>query len=196
MSYEEIDKSVYGTDVFTNGAKGRYAKPELINGESSKKTGERKKRAPKVTDELTENGQTEEVVKSKKKSHKVPENGKVQDNIDISQLTPSADGETVAKPKKKRAPKAESNIENIDPSQISETEPTKKKKAKAPKVPATEDDFQINDSTQLDLSIEMAPKVKKSKKHKTPKTTDTLLDGTQDYISNDAAYPGIVFISY
>ncbi|UJR36643.1 hypothetical protein I4U23_029361 [Adineta vaga] len=192
MSYEEIDKSVYGADVFTNGAKGRYAKAEPV-GELLTKTGEKKKRAPKIGDELVENGHTEEAVKAKKKSRKVHETGVTQDEIENSQSMPAAaDGEAAVKPKKKRAPKAESNIENIDPIPTTETEPVKKKKSKAPKVPTTEEDFQMNDNSsinQLDPTTEMTPKVKKPKKRKTPKTTDTA-DGTQDY-ANEYAYSGI-----
>jgi hypothetical protein len=53
MSYEEIDKSVYGTDVFTNGVNSRYAKPKLRStndaSETAIKTGEKKKRSSKVS---------------------------------------------------------------------------------------------------------------------------------------------------
>ena len=46
MSYEEIDKTTVGNDVFTNGAEGRYAKPNpskrIDNLENSMKTNEKK----------------------------------------------------------------------------------------------------------------------------------------------------------
>lgn len=188
MSYEEIDRSVYGNDVFTNGAEGRYAKP--------KEKSEKKQRAPKAPSNDS-SGQVEEVVKSKKKSRKTEDNGAIPDDEGASKIVPSADGETSTKPKKKRAPKIESNNENIDPIPIDEEAPVKKKKSKAPKptsiddIPPALDDFTIDD---LDSSTVKVKKVKKSKKSKV--STDVFNDG-QVYDSNEySTNPGIYFFTF
>ena len=93
----------------------------------------------------------------------------------LSQAAPSDDGEASVKPKKKRAPKVESNNENIDPVPAEEEQPVKKKKSKTPKTTPIDDDGQIPDNStinELDPSAETTPKVKKPKKHKTPKIID------------------------
>ncbi len=181
MSYEEIDRSVYGNDVFTNGAEGRYAKPN--------NTSEKKKRAPKApattTDDTTE--QKEEVVKTKKKSRKAQENGE-----EPIETVPSVDGETVVKPKKKRAPKIESNNENIDPIPEVGEEPVKKKKSKTPKTTPIDEDSQILDNS-INNELEPTIKVKKSKKHKAPKIpVDPFPDEqTNEYSINPGIYLNI-----
>jgi hypothetical protein len=207
MSYEEIDKSVYGTDVFTKGAEGRYAKARntVTNGtpETTVKSSERKKRAPKMTSATTddtteqpyENGHTDETPKTKKKSRKTQENGD-----DTSQAVQSVDGETVVKPRKKRAPKVESNDENINPTPSTE-EPVKKRKSKTPKSTGIEEDNQMVDistTNELDLSTEATPKVRKPKKHRTPKPTTDTLDEMQVNDSNElnSANPGINLFKY
>ncbi|CAF1081396.1 unnamed protein product [Adineta steineri] len=186
MSYEEIDKSVYSNDVFTNGAKGRYSKAEHTS-ETSTKTGEKKKRAPKIPTSAVddsaehpyESAYTDEVVKTKKKSRQTHENSGIENEPEASQPTPSMDGEPVVKIKKKRAPKVEANIENIDPLPTDEVEPVKKKKSKAPKAVPTDGDFQTTDNptmNELDPTAEMTPKVKKPKKHKSNKSIDPSID--------------------
>jgi len=203
MSYEEIDKSVYGKDVFTNGAEGRYAKAKPTP-EPSVKTGEKKKRAPKIPStvgddpsELSyENRQTDEGVKTKKKSRK---NGETQNEDEISQSVLSADSEAVVKSKKKRGTKAESNTENIDPIPTTDVEVVKKKKTKASKSTPTEDDYQLIDSStinELEPSTAMTPKVKKPKKHKTPKTPTDTFDGTQADNYSEYTNSGIYLLKY
>jgi hypothetical protein len=197
MSYEEINKSVYGNDVFTNGAEGRYTKPKATS-ETSDKNGEKKKRAPKApvstTDDPTEhpyeNGHTDETVKTKKKNRKTHENGEIQNGEETSQVIPSVDGETVVKTKKKRAPKIESNNETIDLMPITEEEPIKKKKSKTPKSTPIDEDFEIIENStinELEPSTEVTTKIKKSKKRKTPKTsTDPSADTLQDVETNNS----------
>lgn len=198
MSYEEIDRSAYGDDVFTGGAEGRYTK--------ATSTSEKKKRAPKTPASTTnepveqpyENGHYDEVVKTKKKSRKT------QNEDEPSEVVPPADGETVVKPKKKRAPKVETNNENIDPIPASTGEqPVKKKKSKTPKsTPIDENGETVEISTlnEFELSTETptTTKVKKSKKHKTPKTsTDPTADDTQTNDFNDySTNPGIYLNKY
>jgi hypothetical protein len=189
MSYEEIDKSLHGNDVFTSGAEGRYSKP--------KDTVEKKKRAPKVpvptTDEQpNDNGHTDEVVKTKKKSRNT---GEIPNEEETSQVVITTDTETVVKPKKKRAPKVESNNENIDP--IPEEAPVKKKKSKAPKSTPIDEDSQMID-TSPNNELEPPMKVKKSKKNKTSKaSTDPSVDTFNDMQTNDSneysTNPGIYF---
>jgi len=206
MSYEEIDRANYENDVFTGGAEGRYAKP--------KATSEKKKRAPKAPteDKTDENGQTDELVKTKKKTSKTHENG--------AAAAATADGEETVKPKKKRAPKIESNDENLNPVDTTEGEPAKKKKAKAPKVESNDENLNPIDTPEggepvkkkkikapksAPIDGEAAPldegsnvndletpvKVKKSKKVKKPKaTTDETFDDmqTNDYSGNLGMY--------
>jgi hypothetical protein len=199
MSYEEIDKSMYGTDVFTNGVNSRYAKPKLAattdTGDTSVKNGEKKKRSTKVTsstvDESVENGHTDDAVKTKKKTRKTHENGATQNDEETAQAAPADDGEASVKPKKKRAPKVESNNENIDPVPAEEEQPVKKKKSKTPKTTPIDGDGQIPDSlsiNELDPSAEATPKVKKPKKSKTPKTTTDTFDDANEYSTNQGIY--------
>ncbi|CAF3394433.1 unnamed protein product [Rotaria sp. Silwood1] len=190
MSYEEIDRSVYGKDVFTNGAEGRYAKPKPTStndaSEISIKTSTTKKRAPKATsisttdnptEEPYENEYNDEVVKTKKKTRKVHENGETQNEDEISQINSTIDGEIIVKSKKKRASKIDLNNENIDSIPIPTTatttieKPVKKKKSKAPKSISLEEDFQMLDNSLMDELDEAATekKVKKTKKHRTSK---------------------------
>lgn len=211
MSYEEIDRTNYENDVFTGGAEGRYAKP--------KATSEKKKRAPKVPteDKTDENGQTDEVVKTKKKTTKTHENGGAA--AAVATADGGGDGEETVKPKKKRAPKIESNDENLNPVDTTEGEPVKKKKAKAPKVESNDENLNPVDTPEgepvkkkktkapksaptdgeaapLDEGsnlndLETPVKVKKSKKVKKPKaTTDETFDDmqTNDYSSNLGMY--------
>jgi hypothetical protein len=204
MSYEEIDRSVYGKDVFTNGAEGRYAKAKRTP-EPSIKTGEKKKRAPKIPSSIAddpsehsyETRHTDEGVKTKKKSRKNHENGETQNEDENSQSVLSADSEAVVKSKKKRGTKAESNTENIDPIPTTDAEPVKKKKTKAPK--PTDDDYQLVDSStinELEPSTAMTPKVKKPKKHKTPKTPTDTFDGTQADNYSEYTNSGIYLLKY
>jgi hypothetical protein len=203
MSYEEIDKSVYGTDVFTNGVNSRYAKPKLQStndaSETAVKTGEKKKRSSKVSasavgdsaEQLHENGYTDEAVKTKKKSRKTNEDGATLNEDETSQAASTVDGDTAAKTKKKRTPKVESNNENIDPVPIPTTEevPVKKKKSKTPKTTSVEGDVQIIDGSTLN-EPEAAPKVKKPKKSKTPKATtdDPEQNDNYEYATTSGIY--------
>ena len=186
MSYEEIDKSVYGNDVFTNGAEGRYAKAKARATtddpmDGTVKKSEKKKKAPKADAIPADNppepaaegdsAPTEEKTKTKKKSRKVEENGEALNGTEMATAVAEAEGEaTTAKPKKKKAPKHESNTENIDPVVPDGIdEPVKKKKSKAPKATTAEEDLPtVGD---LESTTEPVPKVKKSKKAKQPKTT-------------------------
>jgi hypothetical protein len=202
MSYEEIDKSVYGNDVFTNGTEGRYTKPKA----TSEKTGDKKKRIPKVAtppkttddpiEQSYENGHTDEAVKTKKKSRKTHENGETKNGEETGLALASADGETAVKPKKKRAPKIESNNENIDPvpTTTADEEPVKKKKSKTPKSTPTKENSTIN---ELDPSAEKTTKVKKQKKHKAPKIStdpsadtfnDVQINSYDEYSTNQGIY--------
>lgn len=181
MSYEEIDRSIYGNDVFTNGAEGRYAKAKArattddpMDG-TVKKT-EKKKKAPKADNPPEpaaegDSAQTEEKTKTKKKTRKVEENGEALNGAEMPKAVAEADGEaTAAKPKKKKAPKHESNTENIDPVVTDGIdEPVRKKKSKAPKATPMEEDLPT--VVDLEPTAEFVPKVKKSKKAKQPKTT-------------------------
>jgi len=198
MSYEDIDKPVYGNDVFTNGAEGRYAK--------AKPPSEKKKRTPKVVPPTTdnknehpyENGHYDEVVKTKKKNRKTHQNGETHnEGEENSQVAPSADGETVVKPKKKRPPKAESNNENIDPIPITTgEEPVKKKKSKKPKSTLIDGDSQLIEDS-ITNELEPTTKVKKSKKHKTPKiSADTFVDIHTDISNEYSTNPGIYLFIY
>ncbi|CAF3490747.1 unnamed protein product [Rotaria socialis] len=198
MSYEEIDKDAYGTDVFTNGAEGRYSKPKSV---ASNDTTE-KKRAPKAptstTDEQPyENGHSDGVVKTKKKIRKVGENIEIQNEYETVQIDPAVDGETVVKTKKKRAPKVQAESENFDPMPATaEEEPVKKKKSKAPKVPTTgEEDSQLVDgeATNNGLDQPATTKVKKTKKPKASKATtesydDAWTDNKNEYTTNSGIY--------
>ncbi|UJR09486.1 hypothetical protein I4U23_013724 [Adineta vaga] len=79
----------------------------------------------------------------------------------------NGDQEVPAKPKKKRAPKAETETNENNGTD----EPIKKKKSKAPKVAPIDDEFHMIEATAVDEIepyVETKPKVKKSKKSKTP----------------------------
>lgn len=215
MSYEEIDRSIYGKDMFTNGAEGRYAKPKstLPNDEleSAEKPTETKKKTKKIalattdnsTEQPSENGLSNGVVKAKKKTRKTVENGETQ-NDNENQVDLTVNDETVAKPKKKRAPKVESTDENIDPVSTTNGEaPVKKKKAKAPKATTAEQDIQIIDSLTVNeleqVTTDTPVKVKKPKKSKAPKTsTEPSIDiYTDTNNSNDyATTSGIYLFKY
>ncbi|CAF0961309.1 unnamed protein product [Rotaria sordida] len=201
MSYEEIDRSSYGKDVFTNGAEGRYTRPKpiSINGTLSHsiETSETKKRVPKAvlpttdnpTEELYENGHSDTIVKTKKKTRKVHENGEIQNGNTISEID-----STIVKPKKKRAPKIDLNNENIDPMPTTATtttttteEPIKKKKSKVPKPISIEEEFQLIDTSTMNELEEpsIEKKVKKTKRHKTPKTSTKLIESFDDLQMNN-----------
>ena len=185
MSYEEIDRSVYSNDVFTNGAEGRYTKP--------KEKSVKKQRAPKVANNDPVE-QIEEVVKTKKTSRKTEDDGAVLDDGEASQIFPSANGETTIKPKKKRAPKIESNNENIDPIPTGSDTPVKKKKSKAPKATTIDDVPAMLEDAPIDDFDPSTVKVKKSKKSKKSKTTSDVFSDGQVYDSNEySTNPGIYF---
>lgn len=187
MSYEEIDRSAYGNDVFTNGAEGRYAKP--------KEKSQKKQRAPKVPDNDPVE-QAEEGVKTKKKSRKTVDDGVIHNDGDAAQIVSSADGETAVKPKKKRAPKIESNNENIDPIPPGDEAPVKKKKPKAPKITSIDDIPPVLEDVPIDDLEPSTGKVKKAKKSKKSKTTTDVFNDGQVYDSNEySTNPGIYFFT-
>ena len=135
MSYEEIDKTSIGADVFTGGAEGRYARPSNTTTDASGEATVKKKKAPKVPSAAADStGEpTVDKPKKEKKARKTEETGAAEGGGDA---LPAADGETVVKPKKKRAPKEEAPPEGTDAtaSVPAEASTTKKKKSKAPKV--------------------------------------------------------------
>jgi hypothetical protein len=126
-----------------------------------------------------ENGDADQTVKTKKKSRKTNEDGATLNEDETSQAASTADGDTTAKTKKKRTPKVESNIENIDsvPIPTTEEEPVKKKQSKTPKTTSIEGDVQIIDDSTLN-EPEVTPKVKKCK---TPKATTDDLEQNNNY---------------
>lgn len=207
MSYEEIDRDSYGTDVFTNGVEGRYTKPKSTTANSTTEKKRSSKTSTAVADNQNaqsyENGSSDGVVKTKKKTRKVQENGETQNEYESAKADPPInDDETAVKPKKKRAPKVQSNNENIDPlPTTAEAEPVKKKKTKAPKLPTMEEDIQVIDSVPTDdfdqPPIETPVKVKKPKKAKAPKVaTESFDDGLINNSNGYANSSGIYLFKY
>ena len=153
----------------------------------------KKQRAPKVANNDPVE-QIEEVVKTKKKSRKTEDDGAVLDDGEASQIFPSANGETTIKPKKKRAPKIESNNENIDPIPTGSDTPVKKKKSKAPKATTIDDVPPMLEDAPIDDFDPSTVKVKKAKKSKKSKTTSDVFSDGQVYDSNEySTNPGIYF---
>ncbi|CAF1089037.1 unnamed protein product [Rotaria magnacalcarata] len=201
MSYEEIDKDAYGTDVFTNGAEGRYSKPKLLasNGTTENK---RATKAPTLTtdEQPYENEHSDGVVKTKKKIRKVEGNVETQNEYETIEIDSAVDGETAVKTKKKRAPKAQATNENFDPTPATaEEESVKKKKRKAPKVPTAAEDSQLVDgeATINDLDQTATTKVKKTKKPKAPKATtesydDVWMGNKNEYTTNSGIYLNVI----
>lgn len=182
MSYEEISK-----DVFTGGAEGRYSKAKAPAVDAAEKKTEKKKKAPKIeaevkpADEATpETTETTEKPKTKKKARAPEEKG-------AEPAVAENNGDASVKPKKKRAPKIEENLENIDPVVVAEVpataeEPVKKKKARAPKASAVTEEASPNDPPFVNAYEEpigevVAPKVKKTKK---PKSTAAAAAASDD----------------
>ncbi|CAF3287761.1 unnamed protein product [Rotaria sp. Silwood2] len=157
-----------------------------VSSETSKHRSTKTKRAPKAP-----RNETEMPIKStenKRKAPKIPattntheyehaDETEVQDTLEKENTTQEEyilDQEVPIKSKKKRAPKIENLNENNDLIPIEE--PVGKKKSKAPKLPIDDnnDDFQITETSSMDLlepSIDIKPKKKKSKKSKLPTST-------------------------
>jgi len=129
---------------------------------------------------------TEKISEKKRKAPKAPTFE--SEPVDDVQTAPIVDQEVPRKSKKKQAPKIE-----IDDEPIVLEEPVKKKKSKAPKTIPTEEDSQMLDNPTSN-ELEPTIKVKKSKKHKTPKiSADTFTDEqTNEYSTNPGIY---LFIS-
>lgn len=186
MSYEEIDKNTYSKDVFTGGAEGRYTKAKAPIADTTEKKPEKKKKAPKIDAEVKpadeQTTETIEKPKTKKKPRASEENT-------IEPGTSETNGDTTVKPKKKRAPKMETDLENIDPVVASEApvttdEPVKKKKAKAPKASAIVEDIPqtdppVSNAYEEPIGDIVAPQSKSKKKvKKTPVVENDSVDMT------------------
>lgn len=190
MSYEEIDKASIGADVFTGGAEGRYARPSNTTTDATGETSVKKKKAPKVPAAVTDNAgePTVDKPKKEKKVRKTEETGVAEGGGNETPTTASAEGgETVAKPKKKRAPKDEAPAEGTDAaaSVPADAPPTKKKKSKAPKVLDLDGDSVVPESLPTDDG-ETTIKVKKTKKSSRSKPSVDPVDEVQINTTDDA----------
>ncbi|CAF1169307.1 unnamed protein product, partial [Didymodactylos carnosus] len=189
MSYEEVDRPISDTDIFTQkAAASRYAKPKNAN---SLPVNSDDKNAPAPT-------QSTEIKQKKKKVNKLAENGEhdldqnnsevkprkkkrapeIENGGDVTTTTTNGEQVTDVKPKKK-APK----IPTIDENGLITKDETKPKKIKAPKV-LVEDVVEATTEVTTDkgdtydkLNREIKPK--KVKKPKAPKRMDTENDGDE-----------------
>jgi hypothetical protein len=151
MNETAIDQSIDNTTE-SHSRKKSSSKPSTNETETTIKSSEKKRKAPKI--HVTKDTTEEEHVYETSNDQTV---GKEND----TQVVP-------IKSKKKRAPKIEINNENNE--LISTEQPIKNKKSKAQKpVAPIDDDFQIIETPsveELGTSIEPKPKVKRSKKSK------------------------------
>jgi len=152
---ESIDNSVVSSKTAeSHSRKKSSSKPSTNEPETTIKSSEKKRKAPKI--HVTKDTTEEENLYETSNDHTV---GKENDTQEVP-----------IKSKKKRAPKIEINNENNE--LISTEQPIKTKKSKAQKpVTPIDDEFQIIETPSVDESasyIEPKPKVKRSKKSKAP----------------------------